>query len=451
MLPETVKAKLLYDGPGADVWAPLEPLQLPGANVEPGDAEVATVATRFRNAAASLKGAAASKYVVLDFFQQPGGSACGHGEKVQDVIRLRLEELGAPQLQSNVVLVDLDFSKNRAANLLLLGNYLSREMPIGSKVIVNSMLDAITKIAKSKGEFDVPVLYLQALLSQYVTDTSVSVISSQFVTAIEPFRLLPRTYGSNSKVCLVSGVLNVQNSYIEKISELEPLKSYWENRHNYGVLLIAGIDAQANILTMSSEKGDGVTCGARGIGWGKPGDCITPSDWGTSYATPAYATDMFVLRALWEQDDGAPLEAREVRRRLLLASKVALPVVSKLTCGGILDVGRARLAPSAVAVKANGEAERVELGEAWVNTSSNAAKETWQRINKSDGTAEPASARYAGIQFVEQQGFIFEEPAERWAPTVVTGLTVTMTGEDGASRTRNLKEFREHYSALLVF
>jgi hypothetical protein len=366
------------------------------------------------------------RYYVLDFFDtpvQPGD--CPHGKKVLDVIRQNLREHGAESLfATNVIPIELDFFRHSQTQSHFIEQYISAQRLPATRELLSSVLKALkTRDPNSVGDFETPLLYLQAVYDFVFKDSKASVVSSSFYTESSGFALLPDSFTQNNPVLLMTAVDDKAGN-IESF-QLEPIRTIYDKRHDYPVLLVGGF-SNGSAFGMSSTRSDGVSCLGQGDGWGnKPGIvCIRPADKGTSFATPAVATTAFLTRVFWEQG-GLTIAAADARDRLLHA----VPILPQITSGygspGIPSLAWLNAGRAAVMVGTNGIPTDVI---------SVTGSLSYFPIGSQSRFTAPFQAGDDGISGLQQVGthtFVFNNAHKRWEEVGIDTIAIVITPRSG--------------------
>ncbi|HTG32992.1 MAG TPA: VCBS repeat-containing protein [Thermoanaerobaculia bacterium] len=346
-------------------------------------------------------------YVVLDFFES-GLGTCSHGRKVLEVAQQVVRSYGGDRLVKNIVPVDLDFFKDKVVSKKAIESYINREFGDSVRAYMLSTLESLLKSSRRE-KYQTPLLFVQAIISNFIDDkiSPVRVMSSSFKTNMDGFRVLPRNFRADGQVVMLSAVDNVENSFVETISSIEPLASYWSIRRDYAIGLVGGYKANGVPFGMTSERGDGVTFAGRGSGWGGGGNtCIQPRELGTSFSTPEVGAKLFLAQAFWKSK-GLSITGVEAKRRALLASDIEPQLLGKFASAGRIAMERLLVANGTFVVEPDGKVTELNLGsdsfELVIRDGSSV--ETLRSLRKGD---------VSGVQFSGGRTFIFRDQDLQW-------------------------------------
>jgi hypothetical protein len=205
-----------------------------------------------------------AKYWVLDFFAQAPHEKCAHGTKVHEVAMQTLEMIGADTLKSNIMDYEIDFYSHSTEGVKLIQQYADSEF---SPAIAKHMQkDAVSLTSKRHGVKEVPLLYLQAVYWKLLNDADTAVISSSFYISVDGFKYLPSGYETDNRVPLFTAVTDDNNTTVEAVMNLEPIREFYDKSARYGVALVGAFGTDDTQIGMYSKKGDGVTVIGRGNG-----------------------------------------------------------------------------------------------------------------------------------------------------------------------------------------
>lgn len=311
---EPAKRRPIYEGPSTETirveQPPATAFEMPGAALpEPMD-----VSAELRHLTSSLSATNAPTLFLLDFYE--ANNACGHGRKVRDVSDLVLRELAAQHLLGKIQPIELSFYPHNPQALKVLDRFIDKYRPEVRDQLRRFRESLVALYRDNDDRQLVPILYLMALYDELLDESDDSVISSSFFTTADIFKVLPKSYLPSSNSVLLSAALNLPSSVED--TQYEPQKTFYDLRHDYGLILVGSWNRLGDPFGMSSRAGDGVTCIGYGFGW--KGECIGPSDGGNSFATPAIATMMLLAKAYWKSH-GESLDGVAAKRRLLLSSR----------------------------------------------------------------------------------------------------------------------------------
>jgi hypothetical protein len=385
---------------------------------------------------------ATGKLYILDFFKPAGTQDCTHGDMVFDVAKQTLEGYGAGQLVGNIKPIQIDFFENKDDASAIIREYISS---FASEKIQKNLTAALDNLrAQKKPKPDkkyVPLLYLQALYQTLTSKPDTAVVTSSFFIHFDGYRVIPIEYRPDSKVQLLSAVMDDSGTKVED-ALTEPQKSFYDARRDLGVILVGAEKEPGTPYGMISQAGDGVTALARGAGWGGANSCITPKKIGTSYSTPSVAVQMFLARAFWTAN-GMDISAKEAKVRLLLSSDLNPSYVQNYASGGIPRLEKLLRPNGAFAEAADGAITDVSLSDSFIDVKATSGNIP-DRFNFQRGTKG-----FCGIQVADGRVFIFREAAMRWEEVEVVSFSFTVR-ENGAARPLSLEEFRSRYKEMVV-
>lgn len=385
---------------------------------------------------------AAGKLYVLDFFKPVGTHDCTHGDMVVDVVRQTLEGYGAGQLVGNIQPIQIDFFENKDAASAIIREYISSFSSEKNQKNLTAALDNLRGQKKPKPDKKyVPLLYLQALYHTLTSKPDTAVVTSSFFIRFDGYRVIPIEYHPDNKVPLLSAVMDDVGSKVEEV-QTEPQKSFYDARRDLGVILVGAEKEPGTSYGMISQAGDGVTCLARGAGWGGTNSCITPQKIGTSFSTPLIAVQMFLARAFWAANS-MDISAKEAKIRLLLASDLNPSYVQNYASGGVPRLEKLLRPNGAFAETADGAITDVSLAGSFIDVKA-ASGDIPDRFNFQRGTKG-----FCGIQVADGRVFIFREAAMRWEEVEVVSFSFTVR-ENGTTRPLSLEEFKSRYKEMAV-
>jgi hypothetical protein len=369
----------------------------------------------------------ASKYYVLDFFQKTTAEPCPHGQRVRDVIHQQLVRMHQPALEESVAPLEVDFFRHQQELKPYLDAFIARQDPLDQPALINAVKALQQRKLATVGKFEVPILYLQALYDHVLQDPSARVASSSFFTVGSQFSLLPKSLTANTKVLLLAAVADDAGT-IEGY-QLEPIRTFWSQRRNNGVLLVGALIGGKTQYGMYSQVGDGVSCVGDGDGWGDAKSCIQPTERGTSFATPAVATAVFAARhSLGSADLRTGAEWRD---RVLRAVTIVPALTGQYCAPGVPNP--AWLATGTPAVTFSGTmTQQVTVTNGRVSYASLDGKE--------ETTTAFDQTHCAGIQTVAGRWYVFKAALGRWEEVVMKTVDVAVCS-GGVERTLTLGDF----------
>ncbi len=117
---------------------------------------------------------------MLDFFIKTDPNECTHGHKVLDVIHQLLDDYGLSTWKTNIQTYELDFFSDRGRSKKIVDKFITQNN--ANPEIQGVLQDALNKLLQSTaemyGRYSVPLLYLQALFFDLLSQNETSVISS---------------------------------------------------------------------------------------------------------------------------------------------------------------------------------------------------------------------------------------------------------------------------------
>jgi hypothetical protein len=384
------------------------------------------------------------KLYVLDFFDpQTTHEACPHGQKVLNVIYEAMLRAGHPELYANVVQVELDYFRHKSPQQkAYLFQYIQAQRNNATKELLQLTVSNFDqRDLRTVGTYETPLLYIQAVYDSIFKDPTASIATSAFYTESFGFSLFPDSFVDHRDTLVLSAVDDDPGA-VEGFG-LEPIRSLYDKRADYPVLLIGGL-SNSTPFGMTSSGGDGVSCLGQGDGWGANQNasiCIRPGDRGTSFATPSVAVTAFIARVILSQKHVA-LTANQIRDRLFKAVPVMVSVTKGYRSPGIPSLAWLIESPQLM-VDLNGKATAVGSIQGSI---------TFSKSNGGDFT-EPFQAGddgVGGIQIAGNTAFVFRN--QKWEPVIIKSLKLTVTDLNGnQSPPFDLKTFRQSQIAVVAF
>lgn len=370
------------------------------------------------------------RYYILDFFGS--ATSCSHGHLVMDAARQALQAIGKPGWIQRLEPVELDFFADRGAALRHLDTFLKSRTPREREVMtpIVEHLKSLRKPATTPAgrPFSVPLFYLQALYHNFLAAPDTDVISSSFWTVADGFQTLPNSYLPDSAVSMLSAVLD-ELITVESNINREPIASFYQRRHDLGLLLVGASTGPAAFSGMTSQSGDGVTLLADAFVDGT-GPCQGQRRSGASFATPVIGVHALAAKAYWRSQK-QPILAADLKRRLLLSGMREPAYVGKFASGG-LPVLVDLLQSGAVGIDANGN--RVGLADAVGHSEIS--------IRSASGKPDTLVFRrdvngFVGLEFRNGTVYVFTPAWNQWKPVELVGLQFRV------SKTEILKSVQE--------
>jgi len=357
---------------------------------------------------ASLNPTANDELYLLDFYGSD--TACAHGNKVQDVAQQVLQDIGAPQFASQINPVELSFYPFNPNALDRLDRFIRKY-----RQEVRVSLEGYRKfLAKqynhNTNKHIVPILYLVALYDELIERNPNAIVSSSFFTTADPFKVFPNSLKPGSDALLLSAALNTPGDVED--TPYEPQKTFWQLRHDYGVVLVGATDANGKAFGMSSSKGAGLSCLARGSGY--KGRCVTEGEFGASFATPAIASMLLVARSYWRLNNER-ISGVAAKRRLLLASRPYLQFKQSAAMGS----------PQFDRLLLKGGAYAFSKGQSAVALPLLRGSVTYQSADGEDNMRRFKRGEITGIYFHSDSDFLFFDATQRWVPAKVVSISLS--------------------------
>jgi len=383
--------------------------------------------------------AKAGKYYVLDYFRPRSSDYCPHGQVVLDRIRSTLERFDAGHLFDHIVPIEVDFYGDKEAAAARMRQILRERQP--GPVLMANRESTIVQLLKEipADPTSVPGAYLETLLSWLVWNGDTVVVSSSFWTRWDGFDFFPSDYFRDSKVVLLTAVLD-EPGEVEKVTTYEPIRTYRDHRHEYGVALIGGDKNPGVLFGMHSEAGDAVHTVEDVVVQGITGACNGKEFEGTSFSTPIVGTYLFLAVRKWK--DGDRVTAKEARRRLLLSSDINHSYVKKIASAGKPNVQKLLRDSGAWAETSSGQTQRVD-GAINVSYVEYEASEIAGVVERKYFSR--AFGGFSGLKIVKDAVYMFSEARQVWEKIEIRGLVFKPEGASGLTLTLNdfIKQYRE--------
>jgi hypothetical protein len=388
--------------------------------------------------------ATSDKLYVLDFFDPATAGPCPHGKKVLDVIQQVLSERGMGNLfSSNVIPIELDFFRHKNQ----LRNYVDEYISLQDSTVQPALRAFVAKLEQrdvtTVKPFETPIIYVQAVYSHILHDAAASVVTSEFWGETSQFSLLPPPpiFTATSRPILLTAALD-QPFDIETFP-LEPLRSFYEGRHDLPLMVIGGLKRDGTQFGMTSTKGDGLSCLGYGDGWGDGTSCIRPSENGTSFGTPSVATMLFLARALWFSS-GAPSGSASMRDRLVHSVQLASGVPMISVAPGVPNLDWLGTGKSSVLIDSGNKA----VGIASLTGTLTFRYPDGSSVTRQFGTADH---QVSGLQKAGTATYVFDNTDRRWEKVNVTALSVNLAFVDGTAQSiSTVQSFLTLYKGALL-
>jgi hypothetical protein len=363
---------------------------------------------------------------VLDFFHQTDKEPCPHGQRVRDVIRQQLDRIKRPALEKHVIPLEVDFFRHQKELKPYLDAYIKRQDPFDQPALIAAVKTLQQRDLKTVGKYEVPVLYLQALYDHVLNDPGARVASSSFFTVGSQFSLLPRSFALNDKVLLLAAVADDAGA-IEGY-QLEPIRTFWSQRRDSGVLLVGAVVGGKTQYGMYSKSGDGVSCVGDGDGWGDDKSCVKPAERGTSFATPAVAAAVFAARHTLGSADQR--NAAEWRDRVLRTVNIVPALTGQYSAPGVPNPAWLAATETALALGEQTTPLRVLKG-----------RVSYTSLDGQEETTTAFDPKHcSGIQKAAGRWYVFKASLGRWEEVIVKSIDISVCS-GGSERTITLADF----------
>jgi hypothetical protein len=386
---------------------------------------------------ADLTGGDVGKYYVVDYFQ----GDCPHGKKVLDVARLTVAQYAGGRLTENVLPIEVDFYADQANARQLISRYIGSFPSPNVRRQLQMLLDSIRTRRPDGASIRVPVLYLQAIYASLIELPDTSIVSSSFYVTFDGTAFLPSEYVRESPVLLLSAVLD-DPGYVEDANVTEPIRTYWDRRRDYGLVLVGAEVAAGTPLGMTSRDGDGVTTLGRAHGWETPTSCIKQSDAGTSYATPSIGARLFLARGLWNSA-GVKVSSMEAKVRLLLAGQLLPDYVGQYASAGRPALDRLARLRGSYAITTTAAVAEIAAVQGFIDVKA-ATSTGVERFFLGRGLA-----RFAGLHLGSSGAFIFREALMRWEKVEVAGLSLQGIRDGQPFKLTSTADFIQQFTTLV--
>lgn len=385
------------------------------------------------------------KLYVLDFFDPATAGPCPHGKKVLDVIQQVLTERGMGNLfSSNVIPIELDFFRHKDQLRHYIEEYISLQDSTAQPALRAFAAKQEQRDVNTVKPFETPIIYVQAVYSHILHDTTASVVTSEFWGETSQFSLLPPPpiFTTTSRPILLTAALD-QPFDIETFP-LEPLRTFYEGRRDFPLMVIGGLKRDGTQFGMTSTKGDGLSCLGYGDGWGDGTSCIRPSENGTSFGTPSVATMLFLARALWFST-GASSTSVSMRDRLVHSVQLASGVPMISVAPGVPNLDWLGTGRSSVLIGSGNNA----VGIASLTGTLTFSYPDGSSVTSQFGTGEH---QVSGLQQVGTVTYVFDNTDRRWEQVKITGLSVNLAFIDGTTQSISTMQsfFTKYKGALLL-
>jgi hypothetical protein len=383
----------------------------------------------------------AGKYYIIDFFQRAQPTQCSHGEEVLGAAKARLRELGATALEGNLVPVEIDFFANRAFAATTIRDYVATLHP-DIQAALKPLIDQLVAMKRPKeGHHYTSLLYLLALYARLLSAHDTAIISSSFWLEYDLYRVVPRMLRTSEDVVLLSAALD-DAVKIETFRELEPISSFYENRHEYSLILVGAETAPGTPYGMTSAVGDGISSVERGIGYSGAGLCITANLKGTSFSTPALGASLFAAAAL-SRARGEKMSRREAKTRLLLAADLRTSYVGQYASAGPPRFDLLAHRSGAVVITQSNRIQDVTISSGSFVARATPAGIAFPYALDRD---EPG---LRGLILRGGEAFVFSQSLMRWEKVipVTLDLRISIAGKE---ETLTLDTFPQEYREILI-
>lgn len=432
----------LYVGPTTHQ----EEVILPDLIDETADQEFSPISLKLeiKEKLAALDHSNAGKYYVLDFFKKENHDDCTHGEKVLDVIYQLLDDYGISDWKTNIMPYELDFFSNISHSKEVVDNFITQNYANPTiQGVLQGALAALIELADADHyQYNVPLLYLRSLFFDILDQNDSNIISCSFWIRNDTFDMLPVQFLPDSKTLLFSAVLN-QSGFIEDNLYLQPLRKFWDIRHDYGVFLVGGQKNNNELFGLTSETGNGISCLDKGSGWGNENTCISPNEAGTSFATPALATKVYLAKAYWKEN-GIDISSKEAKIRVFLSGELFESAVDHYALPGIPQLDRLLFIEGFIGIDRNNECRQMNVERCVVEI-----KEEGSEF--SHKYAVQPSFKIRGIQVLNESFFVFDSELMVWKKVEINSLYLKLIKNDGSFEELDFETFKTRFKGLICF
>lgn len=353
-------------------------------------------------------------YYILDIFKEPEIN-CSHGQKVKSVVDIILNELDASQFCSKVKTVPIDFFTDKDYAKKKFEEFINKNRP-SKRIYLEKILKRILKLKKRNCTgFCVPKNYLSYLIQSQLFDKP-DVLSMSFsYNTINS--ILGRYYKSLKYSNLLAAVQNDKmqiETYIDDMGELgdpkiEPLHSFYMDNAIKSSILVGGRYTNNTVRCFYSKTGENVSFLGQGV-WNLEENC-TPTEYGSSYATPQIATYLWLVKSYY-RSLGIKLTPLEAKLILMLSSEIEDFYIGKFGTAGIPNLNKALIGKFGY-VEVNHEIKNI------LKTSK--IKETNQFIEykelgrlKKLYLSNRGTDNFSGLSFLNNKLIIFDPNKMKW-------------------------------------
>lgn len=253
----------------------------------------------------------------------------GHGSKVVSVAHAVLEELGLPFLTPYVQRFELNPARRRNEVKQILADYTAqlslqeRKQSAAEVAQAPAWIESYNPPTHSL-EFDIREVVLRALLWK-ATQPGVAWYNMSFRIPNASFTLQPPELVRSRESFAVIAAGN-EPFAIDPYDALQNVASWQDNLVN-----VTSFDVQENPVGSTSNGRDNLWVTLIAPGCGFSAGTIVPSDQGTSFASP------YVAAAAWAAHLLTGVTSRDMRERLVLASRPKHDLWDKVESAGVFD------------------------------------------------------------------------------------------------------------------
>jgi hypothetical protein len=321
----------------------------------------------------SLTEAQAGHLYVIDKFH----GKCSHGEKVLEVIAEVLARYGATQLLPSVIGVDAlatglvePRQTSDGISILPIRTFIDEYLEDNQTEQSTRALEKkrlLAAAANMHGEISPLVLKrLMTWLSADYSPRKARVISMSIFVEAGDLNLLQGNHERNWPAMF--GAVSENHTYIEELNGAEhseePALSFYKGRGRLAVALVGTARLESGILVhagMRSYYGDGVAYVAQGFGWGSTHRCLRAGEYGTSFATPLVAAQLYLAAASWRAAGEKDVSATEALTRAKLSSKISERLAGDYASAGPPQMSRLLATGGDFVIQADGSPIPISL------------------------------------------------------------------------------------------
>ena len=395
---------------------------------------------KVRTQAQQIQSAAVGHYYVMDFYGKRA-HGCGHGGMVMEVARQVLDLVGAPQLAQNIVPLELDFHLGGRASIAIIDDYIASQTE-GLRIYPIYSKQAALADKWEPTTPRIPGIYMQALYYKYLLrDPTTWVMSTSAFQMDNTEGVFPLEYPRDGSIPILAAVLDVNVAIEAWPRHEQPLRYFYNNLSEYPFVLVGAESAPGIGFGMFSDSATGVTTVAPGGGWGSPGTCIQADSMGTSFATPAVGTLMFLARALQPTHGSVP-RALSARLRLLEASDIAPALVGRYGSAGFPNPQKLFHADCAFAIDTEGNIIDLDSAKGYIK---------WRGPDQDHFyNLSLVGGGFAALSVVNGNAYVLRVDKLRWEKLDVLELHLSIREGGIDKQIDSLAEFSTHYQGVYL-